>query len=395
LPYEIDGVVMKLDDIAAREALGSTSRAPRWAVAYKFPAEQAETVVLDITVGVGRTGALTPLAILRPVTLAGSTVSKATLHNEDFIREKDIRVGDAVLIHKAGDVIPEVLGVLPEKRPQGSLPFVMPEFCPGCGAKAVRKEGEAALRCPNPSCPARLKEGLLHFVSKKAMNIEGLGPALLGQLIENKLISGVRDLYSLSVDELASLERMGRKSAQNIVSALEQSKSLPLSRLLAALGIRFVGERGAAALAAAFDDMDALLAASEEELTAVAEIGGKTAQSIREYFSDADNLRLIEGLKAAGLNMRGQKSEGGEDGPFSGKTFVITGTLPGMSREEAKTLIESAGGKAAAAVSKKTDYLLCGEKLGSKLEQAEKLGVKVIDLPSLQRLLAGEDLTEV
>ncbi|MCL1905425.1 MAG: NAD-dependent DNA ligase LigA [Clostridiales bacterium] len=382
LPYDTDGLVIKLNDIAAREALGATARAPRWAVAYKFPPEEAQTRVEDIIIGVGRTGALTPTAVLTPVKLAGSTVSRATLHNEDLIREKDIRVGDTVLIAKAGDVIPEVLRVLTERRGGGERPFVMPRFCPECGSPARREPGEAAWRCLNPACPARLREALLHFVSKKAMDIEGLGPSVLQLLLENGLIRDVADLYYLKEADISALPRLGEKSAFNLLQAINRSRSLPLSRLINALGLRYVGEKGGQLLAQAFADMDALAKAPAEDLLAVEGLGEKTARAVEDWFKQQENRALLEKLRAAGLNMQGEKPARG--GALAGLVFVISGSLPGLSREEAKVIILAAGGKVAESVSKNTSYLLLGEGGGSKAVKAEKLNIPVINWENLQ-----------
>jgi len=385
LPYDTDGMVIKLDDLALRRSLGNTSKAPRWAIAYKFPPEEEETQVLDIVVGVGRTGAMTPLAILEPVRVAGSTVARATLHNEDLVKEKDIRIGDRVMVHKAGDVIPEVVRVLTDKRMGREKPFIMPDHCPECGHEAIRMAGEAQWRCINQECPARLRELLLHFVSKGAMDISGLGFAVVQQLLAEGLVHDIADLYELHQESLAKLERLGDKSADNIIKSLEKSKHLPLSRLLFGLGIRFVGKRVAKVLAKHFMNIDAIAKADYEELIAIPEIGSKIAASVREYFSQAENLARIERLKAAGLNMAGEKAV--EGGPLAGKVFVITGTLPNLSRDEAKELIEKAGGKASSSVSKKTDYLLMGESPGSKADDAVRLGIPVITEDELNQLL--------
>ena len=386
LPYDTDGLVLKLNNIEARARLGVTARAPRWAIAYKFPPEEAQTLVEDIIIGVGRTGALTPTAVLTPVKVAGSTVSRATLHNEDMIREKDIRIGDTVLIAKAGDVIPEVLRVLTEWRNGTEQPFTMPSHCPECGSPAIRAVGEAAWRCPNAVCPARIREALLHFVSKKAMDIEGLGPSVLQLLLENGLIKDVADLYYLHEQDIAALPRLGARSATNLVTAIERSKTQPLSRLLNALGLRYVGEKSSQLLSQAFADIDELAQASAEDLLAVEGLGEKTAQAVAEWFAKEENRSLLEKLRAAALNMQGEKAN--VSGPLSGSIFVISGVLPDISREEAKTQIIMAGGKVTDSVSKKTSYLLLGEGGGSKITKAEKLGVPVIDWEGLQVLLA-------
>jgi len=387
LPYDTDGMVIKLDVLALRDRLGNTSKAPRWAIAYKFPPEEKETQVLDIVVGVGRTGAMTPLAILKPVKVAGSTVSRATLHNEDMVKEKDIRIGDWVMVRKAGDVIPEVARVLTEKRTGQEESFIMPDHCPECGSEASRTQGEAQWRCNNQDCPARLRELLLHFVSKGAMDISGLGFAVVQQLLAEGLIHDIADLYDLRQEQISILERLGDKSADNIIKALEESKQLPLSRLLFGLGIRFVGKGVAKVLAKHFADIDALSKANYEELIAIPEIGSKIAASVIEYFSKEENLARIERLKAAGLNTIGEKTV--EGGPLAGKVFVITGTLTSMTRDEAKELIEKAGGKASSSVSKKTDYLLMGENPGSKADDAARLGVPIISEDELRELLGS------
>ena len=385
LPYDTDGLVIKLNERTAREVLGATARAPRWAVAYKFPPEEAQTRVEDIIIGVGRTGALTPTAVLTPVKVAGSVISRATLHNEDMIREKDIRVGDTVLIAKAGDVIPEVLRVLTERRSGAERPFVMPLFCPECGSPAKREAGEAAWRCLNAACPARIREALEHFVSKKAMDIDGLGPAVLQLLLENGLIRDVADLYYLEEEKIAALPRLGAKSAANLLSGIERSKSLPLSRLLNALGLRYVGEKGGQLLAQAFADLEELTQASAEDLLAVEGLGEKTAAAVAEWFAAAENRALLEKLRAAGLNMLGEKPAAG--GALDNLTFVISGALPNITREEAKALIIAAGGKVTDSVSKKTSYLLLGEGGGGKAAKAEKLKIPIKNWEDLQEML--------
>lgn len=384
LPHDTDGMVIKLDDLNMRESLGNTSKFPRWAMAYKFPPEEVMTQVKDIIVGVGRTGALTPLALLEPVLVAGSTVSRATLHNEDNIQNKDIRIGDYVMLHKAGDVIPEVICSLPEKRSGAERVFLMPHTCPECDQEALRPEGEAAWRCLNPACPARLKEAFIHFAGKKMMDIEGLGPAVIQQLLDNGLVQDVSDIYGLTDQELSALDRLGEKSAQNLVSAIEKSKSQALSRLLYALGIRYVGERAAKLLAAHFGDVYELMEASEEALLNIPEIGSKIALSLKEYFAREENRERIEKFQKAGLNLLGESQN---QGPLEGKSVVITGTLEGLSREEAKALVEKAGGKAVGSVSKKTDYALVGENPGSKAQKAQELGVKLVTLEEFKDLL--------
>jgi len=394
LPYDIDGMVLKLENIAERAELGATSKFPRWAIAYKFPAEQALTKLLDIKVGVGRTGVLTPLALLEPVTVAGSTISRCTLHNEDYIKEKDIRIGDYVYIHKAGDVIPEIVSVDKTKRDGTEYEFIMPDICPECGSIAVRNDGEAAWRCENQHCPARLREHLQHFVSKKAMNIDGMGPALIAQLLDNGLIKDLADIYYLRYDDLRELERFGDKSAMNIIDEIEASKKLPLSRFLNALGIRFAGEKAGKILASSFEDIDALIAADFDTLKSIDEIGDKIAESIIDYFASPQNIALLSKFKAAGLNMQGEKKNRIE-GTLSGLSFVLTGTLAEATRDEAKALIEANGGKTVGSVSKKTSYILCGIDPGSKADKGRELGIAFIDWNGLQELIAGRELKRI
>ena len=387
LPYDIDGLVFKLNQLAQRKDLGATGKFPRWAMAYKFPPEQAETQVEDIIIGVGRTGALTPTACLTPVLLAGSTISRATLHNEDNIRNKDIRIGDYVLIQKAGDVIPEVVRVLSERRDGSEQPFVMPHLCPSCQQTAVRREGEAAWRCVNPHCPARIYEQLVHFASKKAMDIDGMGYAVVNQLLEQGLVKDIADIYRLREEDLLSLERFGPKSAANLINAIAASKNAPLGRLIFALGIRHVGERAGKVLARRFADMEQLERATLEQLTEIDEIGAVIAESIVAYFADPLHIKLIQDLREAGLNMQGEQSATQET-PLSGKKVVITGTLPGIGREEAKALLEQAGAVVSSSVSKKVDYLLMGENPGSKETKARELGLTILSWPEMQQLLA-------
>jgi len=386
LPYDIDGLVIKLNSIAGQAALGSTAKDPRWAIAFKFPAEQAVTVVEDIFVGVGRTGVLTPTAILRPVRLSGSTVSRATLHNADYINDKDIRIGDTVVIHKAGEIIPEVVAVVDGRRTGSEQSFVMPADCPECGAPVIRQLGESAHKCSNPQCPALQREGLIHFVSRDAMNIDGLGPAVLMALLDANLITDVADLYRLTEPDLLAVERMGLKSAQNLLVALENSKQAGLARLLFGLGIRHVGVKAAGLLARHFGDIEKIKEASAEELTVIGEIGPKIAESIVGYFADGDNLVLLDKLRAAGLKLTEEKTAA-TGGPLSGKTFVLTGTLVAMTRSEAGELIEQLGGKVAGSVSKKTDYVVAGDEAGSKLTKAQELGIKVLDEAEFKALV--------
>jgi DNA ligase (NAD+) len=386
LPFEIDGVVAKVDSIAQQGRLGWTAKAPRWAIAYKFPARQAETVVEDIIVSVGRTGALTPGAMLRPVIVGGVTVSLSTLHNEDEIERLGLQIGDTVLVERAGDVIPKVVRVV--KPGENRRPFHMPRTCPACGSQVVRAEGEAATRCINTNCPARLKESVLHFAARGVMDIDGLGEALVDQLVDRKLIANVADLYRLTQEQLQDLERMGKKSAEKLHANVEGSRQQPLPRILNGLGIPFVGERTAQFLAEAFGDLDLIAAASEDELQKAGEVGPKVAHSIRGFFEDQRNRDLVERLREERLRFlySAPKRTGGA---LSGLTFVITGTLASLSREEAKERIEAAGGKVAGSVSRKTNYLLAGEEAGSKLTKAQELGVKIIDESALIQMIEG------
>ncbi|WP_371381194.1 NAD-dependent DNA ligase LigA [Sporomusa aerivorans] len=377
LPYDIDGLVIKVNNLAHQHALGSTAKDPRWAIAYKFPAEQAATVVEDIFVRVGRTGALTPTAILRPVRLAGSTVSRATLHNADFIEEKDIRIGDTVIVHKAGEIIPEVISVVENRRTGSEQPFVMPTDCPECGKPIVREAGEVAHKCINPHCPALLREGLIHFVSRDAMNIDGLGPAVITSLLDAGLINDAADLYLLKSDTLAGRERMGEKSAANLVAAVAASKEAGLARALFALGIRYVGAKASAVLARQYGDIDKLAVASTEELMTIDEIGPKIAESLAGWFAEPDNLAYIAKLKAVGVKLTEERQEPVSQ-ELAGKTFVLTGTLS-MPRKEAEALIAACGGKISSSVSKKTSYVVAGEEAGSKLDKAQELGVPVLN----------------
>ncbi len=380
LPYTIDGMVIKVNSLAQQSTLGATMKSPRWAIAYKFPAEEAETVVRDIVVSVGRTGVITPTAVLEPVFLAGSTVSRATLHNEDIIREKDVRIGDRVIVHKAGDVIPEIVKVLKEKRPPGTRQFSMPAKCPACGADVVRATGESAYRCTGASCPAQLLEGLIHFASRGAMDITGLGPAVVRQLVESGLVKDVADLYRLNPEQLTGLERFAAKSARNLVEAIQASKKRPLHRLIYALGIRHVGERAARILAERFGDIHRIMNATYEELIAIPEVGHKIAESVVNFMRERQNRELIRRLVEHGLNVTVEAvARPGGDSALAGKTFVLTGTLSALKRDEAKELIEKRGGKVVSSVSKHTDYVVVGENPGSKLEKAAKLGVPVLD----------------
>lgn len=382
LPYEIDGIVIKVNSFAHQDELGFTAKSPRWAIAYKFPAEEVVTKLLDIDLTVGRTGVITPTAILEPVQVAGSTVGRASLHNEDLIREKDIRIGDTVIIRKAGDIIPEVVGVILAERPEHAEPYKMPEHCIACESELIRIEGEVALRCVNPACPAQIAEGIKHFVSRNAMNVDGLGEKVVEQLLREHYIANVADLYLLKVDQLVQLERMGQKSATNLVEALDKSKENSLERLLFGLGIRHVGEKAAKILAQQYETMDALMEATMEELTNIHEIGEKMADSILAYFDNEEVRLLIKRLKEVGVNMtfKGKKvviAEGAN--PFAGKTIVLTGKLAQLTRNEAKAKIEELGGNVAGSVSKKTDLVIAGEDAGSKLEKAQSLGIEIWD----------------
>ncbi|NMB41695.1 MAG: NAD-dependent DNA ligase LigA [Firmicutes bacterium] len=378
LPYEIDGVVLKVNELTLQQKLGSTSRAPRWAVALKFTSEEGITRVKGIEVNVGRTGAVTPVAILEPVLLAGSVVKRASLHNEDVLREKEVMIGDEVVVHKAGDIIPEVVKVNKEKRTGRELDFVMPEQCPSCGKELKRLTDEVALRCFNPTCPAQLIERIIHFASKGGMDISGLGESLSRQLYESGLVKDVGDLYYLNREELLKLERMGEKSAGNLLEALHRSKKNPLHKLVVALGIRFVGERAARLLAAHFKSLTKLAAATTEEITGLDEIGPKIASSVREFFEQEETGEIMDKLEKAGVNFYEEPERGEEDGPLKGCTIVLTGTLDGYTRQEAKELIEAKGGKVVGSVSKNTDFVLTGEAPGSKLQKAQELGIKIL-----------------
>ncbi len=393
LEYEIDGAVVKADELELQRQAGSTSKFPRWAVAYKYPPEQAQTRVLDIVVQVGRTGALTPVAELAPVALAGTTVSRATLHNEDEVARKDVRVGDTVMIEKAGEIIPQVMRVVTERRANGAKPFSMPKVCPVCGSQAVREEGEVVTRCTGVSCPAKLREALLHFASRPGMDIQGLGDALVDQILGKGLVHDVADVYRLDVAALGELPRMGKKSAENVVGEIEASKALPLHRLLFALGIRHVGERAARVLACSIGSVDALKNAPQATLEGIPEIGPKTAAAVRTFFDQPRNRELIGRLAQAGVRTEATEEERAPirppDSPFAGKTVVLTGTLPDVSREEAKARIEALGGRVSGTVSKKTDLLVAGDEPGSKLDKAVKLGVRVVDPEEFARMTAA------
>ena len=393
LPFEIDGIVIKVNSLRHREILGATGKNPRWATAYKFPAQAEKTRVKDIIIQVGRTGALTPTAILEPVRISGSTVGRATLHNEDYIRDKDIRIGDRVLVKKAGDIIPEVTEVIKSERTGGERQFKMPDKCPECGSDAVRAEGEAATRCTGIACPAKITRSIIHFVSRDAMDISGLGPSVIEKLLEKGFIRDASDLYRLKdkQEELAKLEGLGSKSVENMLAAVEASKTKGLSRVITALGIPLVGTRAAALLAQHFGSMDALENAGERQLTGILEIGSVMAESIVTFFKQHQNTEFIERLKESGVVMTEGRKEGDTPKALSGLTFVLTGTLEGYTRSEASDIIEDLGGKVTSSVSKNTDYLLAGENPGSKLDKARKLGVRVINEKEFISLIGGMD----
>jgi DNA ligase (NAD+) len=397
LPYDIDGVVYKVDDLAAQRELGYVSRAPRFALAHKFPAEEMTTEVVGIDVQVGRTGAITPVARLKPVFVGGVTVVNATLHNEDEVRRKDVHIGDTVVVRRAGDVIPEVVRVLSERRPKGAKPFVMPSKCPECGSAVLRLEGEAIARCTGGLiCPAQRKQALLHFASRRAMDIEGLGDKLVDQLVDAALVRTPADLYRLGVAKLAALERMAEKSAANVVAGIEKSKNTTLSRFVFALGIRHVGEATARDLARHFGGLDALMNATETQLLEVRDVGEVLAESIARFFAEPHNREGIEALRAVGVRWpeHAPEARAKADAPLAGLTFVLTGTLPTLSRDAAKAMIEAGGGKAAGSVSKKTDYVIAGADAGSKLDRATELNVPVLDEEAFKKLLADKGVPE-
>lgn len=390
LSYDTDGAVIKVNDVYQQRILGATGKDPRWATAYKYPPEQAETTLEDIDWRVGRTGVLTPTAVLTPVKLSGSVISRATLHNEDFIRAKDIRIGDRVVINKAGEIIPEVLRVVVEKRTGGEKEVEIPSVCPECGWRVERQGEEAAIRCTNPHCPALGREGLIHFVSRDAMNIDGCGPSVINALLDADLVRDAADLYSLRKEDLLKLERMGEKSADNLLTALAESKKNELDKLLFALGIRHVGAKVARILATEFGSMEKLQQAQPEELAQIRDIGDKIAESAVTWLNVPANIDLVERLAAAGLTMTFTPPASQEDNPFFGKTLVFTGTMPTLGRAEAKTMAQDVGAKVSGSVSKKTDYVIAGAEAGSKLEKAQQLGVTVIDEAEFLRLLKGE-----
>jgi len=388
LPYEIDGVVIKVNSTAMQRQLGFTGKAPRWAIAFKYAARGGITQIEDILIQVGRTGKLTPVAALKPVPIGGTTVSRATLHNMDEIERLGVKIGDWVEVERGGDVIPKVTKVIDDKdHPRGRKLFHMPEKCPVCGGHVVRAEGEADHRCVNQKCPAKLRESILHFASRGVMNIDGMGDALVNQLTDRKIVKDVADIYQLTKADLLKLERMGEKSAENVLREIQNSKKLPLERVIYGLGIRFVGERTAQFLAEHFGEMSAIEKAGEEELQQVEEVGPRIAKSIVEFFAEPKNRELVEELRAAGLTMRGKKKERGTK--LAGKTFVLTGTLPTYSRDEARKMIEDAGGKVTGSVSKKTDYVVAGADAGSKLDKSKELGVTVIDEEAMRELLTS------
>ena len=386
LTFGIDGAVVKVDDLKFREILGTTAKVPRWAIAYKYPPERKETILKDIVCQVGRTGVITPMAILEPVRVAGSKISKTTLHNEDFIKEKDIRIGDTVVIQKAGDVIPEIVEVKKKKRTGKEVEFEMPKVCPVCGAPAIREEGEAAVRCTGIECPAKLYRNLVHFVSREAMNIDGLGEAIIKQLLDKGLIKNMADIYALKFEDIASLKKNGKKFAENLINSINRSKQNDLYRLITAFGIRHVGVKASKVLAKRYKNMKNLMKATSEELAMIEDIGPIVADSIREFFLQDQTIDLIEKLKQAGVNMKHLEEENSDD-RFNGKTFVLTGSLEKYTRNEASSIIEKFGGKTSSSVSKKTDYVLAGEDAGSKLTKAQSLGVKILTEEEFEKLI--------
>ena len=387
LPYETDGVVIKVNDFGYQRKLGQTSRNPRWAIAYKFPPEEEVTRILDIKVSVGRTGALTPVAVLRPVTVAGSTISNATLHNEDEIRRKDVKVGDWVVVHKAGDVIPEIVKVIKERRDGSQQEFRMPGKCPVCGSDVIKPEGEVALRCTSMACPAQQYERIVHFASKGAMDIEGLGPAIVEKFLDKKLIKDSADIYYLKYDDVFSLENFKEKSTKNLLGAIEESKKKPLSRLLFAMGIRYVGSHTAVVLTRVFTDLDSLMHARYEEIEEIKEIGPKIAESIISFFKQEQNLKVIEKLRKAGVNFSSELKKVLKKEAFAGKTFVLTGKLNDFSREEAKEIIENFGGRVTSNVSRGTDAVLLGESPGSKLDDARRYNIRLISEEEFKKMI--------
>lgn len=387
LYFDIDGAVIKVNDFASRQELGSTAKFPRWAIAYKYPAEKQTTKILDIKVQVGRTGVLTPLAILETVRIAGSNVSRATLHNQDYINEKDIRIGDTVVIQKAGDIIPAVVEVIFEDRSGEEKQFHIPYQCPECGAAVIREENEAAYRCTGINCPAQRMRNIIHFVSRDAMDIDGLGPSIIEQMLEKNLIQNAADLYYIKAEDIAKMDKLGEKSADNLIAALEKSKTNPLYRLINALGIRHIGEKAAKILAKKYKTIDNLISADVEDLSKLSDIGEKMAQSVVEFFSHKENIEFIERLKNAGVLCEDNTSEQVTDNRFEGKVFVLTGTLENYKRSDAAKIIENLGGKTSSSVSKKTDYVLAGAEAGSKLTKAQSLGVRILSEAEFEELI--------
>lgn len=399
LPFEIDGMVIKVNDLQQREIMGYTAKSPRWAIAYKFPAEQKKTKLIDIIVEVGRTGTITPTAILEPVRLAGTTVSRATLHNEDYINEKDIKIGDTVLVQKAGDIIPQVVQVVKDDRDGNEIEFKFPDKCPVCSEPTVRLEGEAAVKCINISCPAQIRRGIIHFASRDAMNIEGLGESIVGLLLDNNIIKDIADLYYIKKEDVINLERMGEKSAENLIKAIEKSKQNELYRLINGLGIKYIGVKGAKVLAKNFDSLDEIINADAVQLTNLEEFGDIMANSVVEFFKEEKNMTVINKLKEAGVNIESIKNKDESIvNIFEGMKIVLTGTLPTLKRNDAKEMIEARGGKATSSVSKSTTFVLAGEEAGSKLTKANELGVKVIDeakFLDILNLSSKEEVQEV
>lgn len=399
LPFEIDGMVIKVNDLQQREVMGYTAKSPRWAIAYKFPAEQKKTKLIDIIVEVGRTGTITPTAILEPVRLAGTTVSRATLHNEDYINEKDIKIGDTVLVQKAGDIIPQVVQVVKDDRDGNEIEFKFPDKCPVCSEPTVRLEGEAAVKCINISCPAQIRRGIIHFASRDAMNIEGLGESIVGLLLDNNIIKDIADLYYIKKEDVINLERMGEKSAENLIKAIEKSKQNELYRLINGLGIKYIGVKGAKVLAKKFDSLDEIINADAVQLTNLEEFGDIMANSVVEFFKEEKNMTVINKLKEAGVNIESIKNKDESIvNIFEGMKIVLTGTLPTLKRNDAKEMIEARGGKATSSVSKSTTFVLAGEEAGSKLTKANELGVKVIDeakFLDILNLSSKEEVQEV
>lgn len=386
LPFGIDGAVIKLDNLEMREKLGNTSKTPKWAIAYKYPPEKKETKLVNIVLQVGRTGAITPIAELETVKLSGTSVSRATLHNEDYIKQKDIKIGDTVIVQKAGDIIPEVVGVVKEKRTGKEIEFNMPTHCPVCGSEVERVEEEAVIRCTGIECPARLFRSIVHYASRDAMDIDGLGPAMVEQLLNEGLISNIADLYKLETDDIEKLDRQGKKSAQNLINAIQKSKQNSLDKLLFGLGIRHIGKKAGQIIAETFSDIDEIINADVSELANIKEVGSKMAESIVKYFNNVQVIDTIDKLKLSGVNMKGSKKEL-IDNRFYGLTFVLTGTLPTYTRDEASEIIQSYGGKTSSSVSKKTSFVLAGEEAGSKLTKAEELGVKIIDEDEFKKMI--------